>query len=58
MFKDLVDNKSPQYIAGGATQNTARVAQWQVNQPGAVTYAGSIGKDEFGQKVRPAPDEQ
>jgi hypothetical protein len=92
VFEDLVANKSPQYIAGGATQNTARVAQWQasarrcrersyllsrecshvnchmpcqVNTAGAVTYAGSIGKDAFGQKVyspsahpsrrRPAP---
>jgi hypothetical protein len=24
-----VDNYKPQFIAGGATQNTARVAQWQ-----------------------------
>ena len=47
-----MDNHKPLYIAGGATQNTARVAQWQTNEPGAVTYAGSIGKDEFGQKVR------
>jgi hypothetical protein len=51
VFADLVANKSPQYIAGGATQNTARVCQWQTNAAGAVSYAGSIGKDEFGQKV-------
>lgn len=54
VFKDLVDNHKPLYIAGGATQNTARVAQWQTNEPGAVTYAGSIGKDEFGQKLKDA----
>lgn len=51
VFEDLVANKSPQYIAGGATQNTARVAQWQTNIAGAVSYAGSIGKDAFGDKV-------
>ena len=34
VFDDLVSNKSPQYIAGGATQNTARVAQWQVGLTG------------------------
>ncbi|EKX37642.1 hypothetical protein GUITHDRAFT_144908 [Guillardia theta CCMP2712] len=54
VFDDLVNNHKVQYIAGGATQNTARVAQWQINQPGAVTYAGSIGKDKFGEKLKEA----
>ena len=54
VFADLVANHSPQYIAGGATQNTARVCQWQTNVAGAVSYAGSIGKDEFGQKLKDA----
>lgn len=54
VFDDLVANKNPQFIAGGATQNTARVAQWQVNQPGAVVYAGSIGKDKFGEELKRA----
>ena len=54
VFDDLVNNHKVQYIAGGATQNTARVAQWQINQAGAVTYAGSIGKDKFGEKLKEA----
>jgi len=55
VFEDLVANKSPLYIAGGATQNTARVAQWQTNTAGAVTYAGAIGKDDkFGKTLKEA----
>jgi adenosine kinase len=54
VFEDLVQNHNPLFIAGGATQNTARVAQWQVNQPGAVTYAGAIGKDKFGEELKKA----
>jgi adenosine kinase len=54
VFDDLVKNKNPLFIAGGATQNTARVAQWQVNSPGAVAYAGAIGKDKFGDELEKA----
>lgn len=54
VFDDLVQNKNPLFIAGGATQNTARVAQWQVNTPGAVTYSGAIGKDKFGEELKRA----
>ena len=34
IYKDLVDNYSPQYIAGGATQNSIRVAQWMLKGQG------------------------
>ena len=54
VFEELVANFKVQYIAGGATQNSARVAQWQVNVPGAVTYTGCIGKDSFGEKLKEA----
>jgi len=29
-----VDNFNPQYIAGGATQNSIRVAQWMLKAQG------------------------
>ena len=46
VFDDLVANKSPQYIAGGATQNTARVAQWQASAPQCgETSAGCLHAD-------------
>lgn len=35
----------PTYVAGGATQNTIRVAQWILGVPGATTYFGSVGAD-------------
>jgi adenosine kinase len=41
------------YVAGGAAQNTIRVAQWMLQSPGSTKYIGSIGKDcEFGKKLR------
>merc|ERR1719443_340601 len=35
-----------QYIAGGATQNTIRVAQWMLQEAGATAYMGCGGADE------------
>ena len=35
-----------EYIAGGATQNTMRVAQWILGTPGATSYFGCVGQDE------------
>merc|ERR1719386_215671 len=43
-----------QYIAGGATQNTIRVAQWMSQQPGATAYMGCVGKDAFAEKMKAA----
>lgn len=45
-----------EYIAGGATQNTIRVAQWMMQTPGATAYAGCIGKDAFGLQLRRAAE--
>ncbi len=44
----LADKKDVQYIPGGATQNSIRIAQWMLQVPGATSYMGCIGKDEFG----------
>jgi len=54
IYKELVDTYSPQYIAGGATQNSIRVAQWILTangKPGQSAYMGCVGKDEFGKKL-------
>lgn len=40
-----------QYIAGGATQNSIRVAQWILGEAGVTGYMGSIGADGFGEKL-------
>jgi adenosine kinase len=34
LYKELVDAYKVQYIAGGATQNAIRVAQWMSQTPG------------------------
>jgi len=36
-----------EYVAGGSCQNTIRVAQWMLQEPGATVFAGCVGKDAF-----------
>jgi adenosine kinase len=52
LFEELVNNYEVEYIAGGATQNSIRVAQWMLQEPDATAYIGCIGKDSFGLKLR------
>merc|ERR1739848_812135 len=56
LFADLTKVPGVQYIAGGATQNTIRVAQWLLQQPGATAYMGCVGNDENGSKLKAACD--
>lgn len=51
VYKDLIDNHKVQYIAGGATQNTIRVAQWMLQSKGATNYIGCVGNDAFGKQL-------
>ena len=39
--------KGVQFVPGGATQNSMRVAQWLLQVPGAVSYFGCVGKDKY-----------
>ena len=41
-----------EYIPGGATQNSVRVAQWVLRSPDATAYFGCIGADDFGKIMR------
>lgn len=52
MYKELSEKSDVEYIAGGATQNSIRVAQWLLQVPGASSYVGCIGEDEFGGKLK------
>merc|ERR1712166_1012203 len=45
VFAEMAAKKDVQYIAGGATQNTIRVAQWMLQTKGATAYMGCVGKD-------------
>ena len=52
LYAELAENYKVQYIAGGAAQNTMRVAQWMIGQPGATSYFGCVGTDEFGDQLK------
>jgi len=54
LFKELAEKEGVQFIAGGATQNSIRVAQWMLQKKGATSYMGCIGKDENGDKLKEA----
>ena len=48
IFRDLIGEykESVEYIAGGATQNSTRVAQWILGKPNVTAYMGCVGDDE------------
>jgi len=52
MYDELASKGNVEYIAGGATQNSIRVAQWMLQIPGATSYIGCIGKDKFGEEMK------
>jgi len=54
LFAELKEKPDVKYVAGGATQNSIRVAQWMLQEPGMTAYMGCIGEDEFGQKLADA----
>jgi len=58
IFKDLQEGYKVDYIAGGATQNSIRVAQWIIQKQFATSYFGAVGKDAsaktLGTKAREA----
>ncbi|KAK6179003.1 hypothetical protein SNE40_011462 [Patella caerulea] len=47
MFLEMIQNFKPIYIAGGATQNSIRVAQWLLQKRNATTFFGGVGDDLF-----------
>jgi len=55
IYKDLMDNHNAGFIAGGATQNSIRIAQWMLTASGmenATAFMGCVGKDEYGDKLK------
>jgi len=47
LYDEMVEKFEVEYIAGGATQNSIRVAQWMSQKPGATAYMGCVGDDKF-----------
>ncbi|WCJ34469.1 Adenosine kinase [Euphorbia peplus] len=52
MYEEMASTYTVEYIAGGATQNSIRVAQWMLQIPGATSYIGCVGKDKFGEEMK------
>jgi len=46
IYPELIKDFPVEYIAGGATQNSIRVAQWMLPTP-ATSYIGCVGKDAY-----------
>ncbi|XWS66871.1 hypothetical protein CRYUN_Cryun05aG0238200 [Craigia yunnanensis] len=51
-YEEMASKPNVEYIAGGATQNSIKVAQWMLQIPGATSYIGCIGKDKFGEEMK------
>lgn len=51
LYPELVSSYKPEFIAGGATQNSIRVAQWMLQLPNATSFIGAVGDDEFSTKM-------
>lgn len=54
MYKEMSEMPGVEYIPGGATLNSIRVAQWILQTPNATSFFGCIADDEFGQKLTDA----
>jgi len=54
LYAQLTKDFPVEYIAGGATQNSIRVAQWFLQTPNSTTYTGCIGSDAFGEELSKA----
>ncbi|XP_058507556.1 adenosine kinase isoform X1 [Solea solea] len=58
LFEELVKKFNVEYHAGGATQNSIKIAQWMIQEPHNVgTFFGCIGKDKFGQILKQKAEE-
>mmetsp|Transcript_50795 Transcript_50795/g.132047 ORF Transcript_50795/g.132047 Transcript_50795/m.132047 type:complete len:343 (+) Transcript_50795:32-1060(+) len=54
LYAKLAKTHPVEYIAGGATQNSIRVAQWMSGAAGCTGFVGCIGKDAFGTQLETA----
>jgi adenosine kinase len=52
IYAELSKCANVEYIAGGAAQNTTRVAQWMLQVSGATGYTGCVGSDAYAAKLR------
>jgi adenosine kinase len=56
IYKEIVEKPDVLYIAGGATQNSIRGAQWLIHGEKVTHYIGSVGDDENAKKLKNAAE--
>lgn len=54
MYEELANQYKVNYVAGGATQNSIRAAQWLLQSPKATGFMGAVGKDGFATVLKEA----
>jgi len=55
VYEDLINNYNATYIAGGATQNSIRIAQWMLQASkveNATAFMGCVGTDAYGNTLQ------
>jgi adenosine kinase len=52
IYDEIQKQGKVEYIAGGAAQNSARVAQWLIGTPRSSVYVGCIGNDANGKTLK------
>uniref|UniRef100_UPI003AAB3AB8 adenosine kinase isoform X4 n=1 Tax=Centroberyx gerrardi TaxID=166262 RepID=UPI003AAB3AB8 len=58
LFEEIVKKFKVEYHAGGATQNSIKIAQWMIQEPHKVgTFFGCIGSDKFGEILKQKAEE-
>lgn len=59
LYPELIEKYDVQYIAGGATQNTMRVAQWMLkDKKGQTAFMGCVGPDDdYGKQLEKCASE-
>lgn len=58
LFEEIVKKFKVEYHAGGATQNSMKIAQWMIQEPHKVcTFFGCIGNDKFGEILKQKAEE-
>ncbi|XP_037084087.1 adenosine kinase-like [Pollicipes pollicipes] len=54
LYDEMVSRFKVSYVAGGATQNALRTAQWLLSRPNASTFFGCVGRDATSEKLSDA----
>ncbi|XP_046409299.1 adenosine kinase 2-like isoform X1 [Neodiprion fabricii] len=52
LYDELIEQYKADFIAGGSTQNSMRVAQWFLERPNIATFMGCVGNDKYAQILK------